>query len=94
MLQQTAQQWASNQQLQQPSGPSHTNLIGNPQGNVYLGGNYAGRHGYNSTENIVKRSDDATAANLTMGGLVQPGTQEKRNSSLNKPQYQNLVNDS
>lgn len=43
-----------------------------------------GGSGYNSTENI-KRSDDSK-----LGG----GIGEKRNSSLNKPQYNNLVSDS
>lgn len=48
-----------------------------------------GGKGYNSTENIVKRSDDAQLDAGMMTGEIQ-----HRNSSLNRPQYNNLVQDS
>ena len=48
-----------------------------------------GGKGYNSTENIVKRSDDAK-----LGAGMMTGEVQHRNSSLNRPQYNNLVQDS
>ena len=48
-----------------------------------------GGKGYNSTENIVKRSDDAQ-----LGAGMMTGEVQHRNSSLNRPQFNNLVQDS